>query len=77
MFGFNNSFKVNSGVQLKYPVGGSSNILSNRSNGLVRKVGIGKRGAYVRVTYRDSKTGANRIATFSTARMIDPVVFSA
>jgi|688.fasta_scaffold509262_1 hypothetical protein len=76
MFGFNNSFKVGNGVQLKYQVGGTSNILSNRNNGVVRKVGISKRGAYVLVTYRCSKTGSNRIANFSTAKMIDPVIFS-
>ena len=76
MFGFNNSFKVGSGIQVKYQVGGNSNILSNRNEGVIRKVGISKRGAYVRVLYRDSKTGRNRIATFSTAKMIDPVIFS-
>jgi len=75
MFGFNNSFKVGSGIQVKYQVGGTSNILSNRNNGVIRKVGMGKNGAFVRVLYRDSKTGRNRIATFSTAKMIDPVIF--
>ena len=76
MFGFNNSFKVGSGIQVKYQVGGSSNILSNRNDGQIRKVGISKNGAYVRMTYRDTKTGRNRIATFSTAKMIDPVIYS-
>ena len=49
MFGFNNSFKVGSGIQVKYQVGGNSNILSNRNEGVIRKVGISKRGAYVRI----------------------------
>ena len=49
MFGFNNSFKVGSGIQVKYQVGGNTNILSNRNEGVIRKVGISKRGAYVGV----------------------------
>lgn len=76
MFGFNNSFKVGNGVQLKYQVGGTSNILSNRNDGVIRKVGFSKRGAYVQVVYRCGKTGSSRIANFSTAKMIDPVVFA-
>lgn len=76
MFGFNNGFKVGSGIQVMYQVGGNTNILSNRKSGLIRKVGIGKGGAYVRMTYRCGKTGANRIATLSTAKMVNPVVFS-
>lgn len=76
MFGFNHSFKIGSGIQVKYPVGGSSNILKNRLQGTITRVGMGKCGAYVKVAYRDNKTNAIRHANLSVARMIDPVVFS-
>ena len=71
-----NGFVSGCDFQVKYPKGGDRNILQGRNEGRIIRTGVGKKGPYVFIKYRDSRTLRNRIATLSVARMIDPIVFA-
>lgn len=73
-----NGFVVGSDFQVAYPRRGNTNILWNRFNGKIREIGTGRDGnrPWVLITYRCHKTGRNRLARLSVAKMIDPIVFA-
>jgi len=70
-----NTLQVRNGRRLvvSYPVGGNRNILKVRDGKILRK-GVSANGQYVLMQYTDK--GANRIATLSTVKMINPVIFT-
>ena len=69
-----NALQVRNGRRLvvSYPVGGNRNILKVRDGKILRK-GVSINGQYVLMQYNDK--GKNRIATLSTVKMINPVIF--
>ena len=73
-----NGFVVGAGFQVQYPRRGNTNILWNRLNGQILQLGTGRDGnrPWVRIKYRCHKTGQNRVARLSIAKMVNPVVFS-
>lgn len=70
-----NVLQVRNGRRLvvSYPVGGNRNILKVRDGKILRK-GVSANGQYVLMQYTDK--GFNRIATLSTVKMINPVIFT-
>ena len=70
-----NALQVRNGRRLivSYPVGGNRNILKTRDGKILRK-GKSANGQYVLMQYTDK--GRNRIATLSTVKMINPVIFT-
>lgn len=70
-----NALQVRNGRRLvvSYPVGGNRNILKVRDGKILRK-GKSANGQYVLMQYTDN--GRNRIATLSTVKMINPVIFT-
>lgn len=70
-----NALQVRNGRRLivSYPVGGNRNILKVRDGKILRK-GKSVNGQYVVMQYTDK--GMNRIATLSTVKMINPVIFT-
>ena len=70
-----NVLRVRNGRRLvvSYPVGGNRNILKVRDGKILRK-GVSANGQYVLMQYTDK--GFNRIATLSTVKMINPVIFT-
>lgn len=68
-------FRSGADFQVQYPKGGDSNILQGRNQGRIIRTGVGKKGPYVFIKYRDNRTMRNRIATLSVAKMINPIVF--
>jgi hypothetical protein len=69
-----NGFRVGCDFQVAYPVRGNTNILQNRLYGKIIRVGKGKNGEYVLAKYICHKTDSARLATFSLAKMVNPVV---
>ena len=69
-------FIVGREFQVAYPMGGNRNILKMREDGKILKAAINRRGnGYVLIKYVDGVKG-HRIANLSTAKMINPIVFS-
>lgn len=73
-----NGFVVGADFQVAYPKGGNTNILWNRLNGKILSIGTGRNGNrhWTLIKYRCHKTGQNRVARLSIAKMVNPVVFS-
>lgn len=73
-----NGFVVGADFQVAYPRRGNTNILWNRFDGKILAVGSGRQGNrhWTLIKYRCHKTGANRLARLSVAKMVNPVVFA-
>jgi hypothetical protein len=67
-------FVVGSEFQVQYPLRGNKNILKTRRDGVIIGKGVSKNGGYVTVKYLCDKTGDLRVANFSIAKMINPIV---